>query len=91
MKYKNINSGTHPIHQDILPILSALKLGNRRIAKYRLDTLITRLDLVYWEQLVVANMINKKRENDSQARVAKNNAEHWARLRRDYPAIERKA
>ena len=27
--------------------------------------------------------------DDSQARVAKNNAEHWARLRRDHPAIER--
>jgi len=62
MKYKNINSDTHPIHQDILPILSALKLGSRRVAKYRLDALITRLDLVYWEQLVVANMINEKRE-----------------------------
>ena len=62
MRYKNINSSTHPIHQDILPILSALKLGNRRVAKYRLDALITRLDLVYWEQLVVANMINEKRE-----------------------------
>ena len=60
MKYKNINSGTHPIHQDILPVLSALKLGNRRAAKYRLDALIARLDLVYWEQLVVANMINEK-------------------------------
>lgn len=29
--------------------------------------------------------------DDSQASAAKNNAEHWARLRRDYPAIERKA
>jgi len=29
--------------------------------------------------------------DDLQARVAKNNAEHWARLRRDYPAIERAA
>ena len=27
--------------------------------------------------------------DDLQARAAKNNAEHWARLRRDYPAIER--
>lgn len=27
--------------------------------------------------------------DDLQARAAKNNAEHWARLRRDHPAIER--
>jgi len=66
MKYKNINSGTHPIHQDILPVLSALKLGNRRVAKYRLDALIARFDLVYWEQLVVANIINEKRERATQ-------------------------
>jgi hypothetical protein len=29
--------------------------------------------------------------NDLQARVAKNNIDHWQRLRRDYPAIERSA
>ena len=28
-------------------------------------------------------------DDDLHARVAKNNVEHWARLRRDYPAIER--
>ncbi len=60
MKYKNFRSSTHPIHGDIMPVVSALRRGKPQLAQRRFNWLIARLGLMFWESTVVAGLIRQK-------------------------------
>lgn len=50
---------SHKIHTAIQPILSALRHGKRRIAQSRFQSLCTKLNLMKWEAVVVANIVRE--------------------------------
>ena len=52
-------SPTHRIHTDIKPIISALKHSKKRIANSRYQALCSKLNLMKWESLVVADIVRK--------------------------------
>lgn len=62
MNYHNIKSATHPVHEEIAPIISALKHGRQNIANLRFKRLVRRLNLMRWESAVIRNLIRKKME-----------------------------
>lgn len=59
MRNLNYKSKAHPIHDDIKPIVSALRHGNKRIAEMRFKKLCNNLNLARWETLVVADLVHK--------------------------------
>ncbi len=60
MKWHNYKSKTHPIHVDIMPIVSAFKFGNKRLGKVRFEKLTVKLNLAQWEAIEVSKMIREK-------------------------------
>jgi hypothetical protein len=57
MKAHNIKSPTHRVHSDILPVISAIKKGNKRIANLRFSSLCQKMNLMKWESSVIAELI----------------------------------
>lgn len=60
MKYQSYRSKNHPVHEDIQPIVSAIKHGKKRIAGLRFQKLCAKYDLMRWEALAVANLIRSE-------------------------------
>jgi hypothetical protein len=63
MQYHSYKSATHPIHEDIVPIISALRHGYPNIANLRFKRLLHCLGLMRWEGVVIRNLIHKRMQD----------------------------
>lgn len=59
MRHLNYKSKTHPIHEDIKPIVSAFKHGKRGIALKRFQKFCTNRKLMRWESLIIGQLIRE--------------------------------